>query len=265
MRGRAGPRAAGGEAVDLGLQDKLVIVTGAAQGIGEALARGFAAEGCRLALMDYEPAALRRVAASVRDGGCEVREYVCDVREMSQVRSTADRIATDLGTPDVLVNNAAWTATVPFLDVTEEEFDRTLDTGLKGLFFLSQSVARQMARRRQGVILHLGSQLGVAAFAGRSAYGAMKGGVHHLTRVMALELGPHGIRVNAVAPCITETATRRNLLDDPNYVAWVKTMLPIGRWAQPGDVVGPALFLASDHAAMITGHILLVDGGWTIH
>lgn len=257
--------AAGGEKVDLGLRGRLAIVTGAAQGIGEALAHGFAAEGCRLALLDCEPAGLQRVAAALREEGREAAEYLCDLRDVSQVRSAAARIQAELGTPDILVNNAAWTATVPFLDVTEDEFDRTLDTGLKGLFFLSQAVARQMAGRRSGVIIHLGSQLGVAAFAGRSAYGAMKGGVHHLTRVMALELGPLGIRVNAVAPCITETATRRNLLDNPDYAAWVKTMLPVGRWAQPGDVVGPTLFLASDHAAMVTGHVMMVDGGWTIH
>lgn len=249
----------------LGLEGRLAIVTGAAQGIGEALAHGFAGEGCRLALVDYEAAGLEQVAEAIRRKGGDVRHYTCDLRDVSQVARTVAQITSDLGVPDILVNNAAWTATVPFLEVTEEQWNRTLDTGLKGLFFLSQAVARQMAPRGAGVILHMGSQLGVAAFAGRSAYGAMKGGVHHLTRVMALELGPHGIRVNAVAPCITETPTRRNLLDDPNYVAWVKTMLPIGRWAQPGDVVGPTLFLASDHAAMITGHVQMVDGGWTIH
>lgn len=249
----------------LGLEGRLAVVTGAAQGIGEAIAHGFAGEGCRVALLDYEPEGLERVAEAIRREGAEVRPYTCDLREVAQVSRVVKDITREMGVPDILVNNAAWTATVPFLEVTEEQWERTLDTGLKGMFFLSQAVARLMAPRKSGVILHLGSQLGVAAFAGRSVYGAMKGGVHQLTRVMALELGPHGIRVNAVAPCITETATRRNLLDDPNYVAWVKTMLPIGRWAQPHDVVGPTLFLASDHAAMITGHVQLVDGGWTIH
>ena len=251
--------------LSFGLTGRLVVVTGAAQGIGEALAHGFAHEGCRLALLDYEEQALERVAAAIRSEGGEVRSYTCDLREVAQVTRVAEQIMQDMGVPDILVNNAAWTATVPFLEVTEEQWDRTLDTSLKGMFFLSQAVARRMAERGSGTIIHMGSQLGVAAFAGRSAYGAMKGGVHQLTRVMALELGKLGIRVNSVAPCITETATRRNLLDDPGYVAWVKTMLPIGRWAQPGDIVGPALFLASDHAAMITGHVLMVDGGWTIH
>lgn len=254
-----------GEAVDLGLEGKLAVVTGAAQGIGEALAHGFADEGCRLALVDYAREGLTGVAAAIRAEGTDVWEYPCDLRDVKEVQATAEHIAAECGIPDVLVNNAAWTATVPFLEVTEEEWDRTLDTGLKGLFFLSQSIARLMAPQGRGVIINLGSQLGVAAFSGRSVYGAMKGGVHHLTRVMALELGPLGIRVNAVAPCVTETATRRNLLDNPDYVGWVKTMLPIGRWAQPRDVVGPTLFLASNHAAMITGHVLLVDGGWTVH
>ncbi len=250
---------------DLGLGGRLVLVTGAAQGIGEALAQGFAREGCKTALLDCAAEPLERVAASIREEGGEAQSFICDLQDVRAIQRTVHHVVSQMGTPDVLVNNAAWTATVPFLDVTEEQWDRTLDTGLKGLFFLSQAVARRMAERRSGVIIHLGSQLGVAAFAGRSVYGAAKGGVHHLTRCMALELGAHGIRVNAVAPCITETATRRNLLGDPNYVAWVKTMLPVGRWAQPGDVVGPALFLASDLAAMITGHVLMVDGGWTIH
>lgn len=251
--------------MDLGLSGRPAVITGAGQGIGEALALGFAGEGCPVALIDCVADGMNRVAEQIRQAGGSARTYRCDLRDVAAVQATTARIRAEMGIPAILVNNAAWTATTPFLEVTEAVWDQTLDTGLKGLFFLSQAVAWQMAEQRRGVIIHLGSQLGVAAFAGRSAYGAMKGGVHQVTRCMALELAPHGIRVNAVAPCITETATRRDLLENPDYVAWVRTMLPIGRWAQPGDVVGPVLFTASDHAAMITGHVLLVDGGWSIH
>jgi len=252
--------------MELGLANKVVVVTGAAIGIGAEIAAAFAAEQSRVALVDHDESGLERVAENLTATGAEVRPYLCDIRDVAAVRDVAARIESELGVPAVLVNNAAWTATVPFLEATEEQFERTLDTCLKGLFFLSQSIARQMvAAASPGSIVHLGSQLGVAAFRGRSVYGAAKGGVHQLTRVMALELGSHGIRVNAVAPCITETATRRNLLDDPEYVEFAMSKLVLGRWAQPGDIVGPVLFVASEKARMMTGHVLMVDGGWTIH
>ena len=150
--------------------------------------------------------------------------------------------------------------------MTEEEWDRTIDTSLKGLFFTCQSVARFMLPHKRGKIINLGSTFGVVGFGDRSVYAAAKAGVHQLTRVLALEWAPHQINVNAIAPCITQTTSRQNLFDRPGYKEWVTSkMLPIGRWNQPEDLVGALLFLSSSLSDMVVGHVLMVDGGWTIH
>ena len=170
------------------------------------------------------------------------------------------------GKIDILINNAAWTATVEALDVTEAEWDQTLDTCLKAVFFVSQAVARIMILQGGGRIVNVGSTFGQVTFTGRSVYAAAKAGVHHLTRALAKEWASKGIHVNAVAPCVTETPTRRELFERPGYKAWATgQMLPIGRWAQPKDLIGATLFLCSYLSDMVVGHVLMVDGGWTIH
>ena len=249
-----------------GLKDQIAIVTGASQGIGRTLAVALAQAGANVALVSRTRSDLEAVAKEIKAAGCKALVVPCDLQDVSQIRKLVDKVHTTFGKIDILVNNAAWTATVEALAATEEEWDQTLNTSLKAVFFACQAVAKIMIQQGRGKIVNIGSTLGRTAFAGRSVYGAAKAGVHHLTRVLALEWSARGINVNAVAPCITETPTRRELFERPGYKEWATgQMLPVGRWAQPEDLIGATLFFCSSLSDMVVGHVLMVDGGWTIH
>jgi NAD(P)-dependent dehydrogenase (short-subunit alcohol dehydrogenase family) len=249
-----------------GLEDQIAIVTGASQGIGRTLAIALAQAGADVALVSRTRSDLEAVAREIEAAGRQALVMPADIQDVSQIRKRVDEIHAAFGKIDILINNAAWTATVEALDATEEQWDQTLDTSLKAIFFASQAAARIMIQQGRGKIVNIGSTLGRTAFAKRSVYGAAKAGVHQLTRVLALEWAAKGINVNAVAPCITETPTRRELFERPGYKEWATgQMLPIGRWAQPEDLIGATLFLCSSLSDMVVGHVLMVDGGWTIH
>jgi 2-deoxy-D-gluconate 3-dehydrogenase len=249
-----------------GLEDKVAIVTGASQGIGRTLANALAQAGADVALVSRTRSDLEVVAKEIEAAGRKALVVPADIQDVSQIRKLVDTVHTTFGKIDILINNAAWTATVEALEATEEQWDQTLDTSLKAVFFTCQAVAKIMTQQGHGKIVNIGSTLGRTAFARRSVYGAAKAGVHQLTRVLALEWAAKGINVNAVAPCITETPTRRELFERPGYKEWATgQMLPIGRWAQPEDLIGATLFLSSSLSDMVVGHVLMVDGGWTIH
>ena len=249
-----------------GLEDQAAIVTGASQGIGQTLAIALAQAGANVALVSRTRSDLEAVAQKVEAAGRKALVMPTDIQDVSQIRKMIDEAHQTFGKLDILINNAAWTATVEALEATEEEWDQTLDTSLKAVFFASQAAAKIMIKQGRGKIINIGSTLGRTAFARRSVYGAAKAGVHHLTRVLALEWASKGVSVNSVAPCITETPTRRELFERQGYKEWATgQMLPIGRWAQPEDLIGATLFLCSSLSDMVVGHVLMVDGGWTIH
>ena len=249
-----------------GLQDRVAIVTGASQGIGKALADGLAQAGAHVALVSRTREKLEEAAQEILAQGRQALVAPADLRSVDAIRAMVRHVHEHFGRIDILINNAAWTDTRPALEVSEDEWDRTMETSLKSVFFASQAVAPIMIEQGKGSIVNIGSTLGVVAFAGRPVYGAAKAGVHQLTRCLAYEWAEKGIRVNSMAPCVTETPTRQNLFSNPEYREWVtREMFPIRRWAQPEDLVGATLFLCSDMAAMMVGHVMLVDGGWTIH
>jgi 2-dehydro-3-deoxy-D-gluconate 5-dehydrogenase len=252
-----------------GLQDKIAVVTGASQGIGRAIALGLAQAGAHLVLAKYPDTRqdqIKEVQAEIEALGRKVIIVQTDVADVGQVRALMDKAKSTFGCIDILVNNAGWTGTTPALDVTEEEYDRTMAASLKSVFFASQAAARVMIPQGGGRIVNIGSNFGEIAFKSRSVYAAAKAGVHHLSRALSLEWAKDGVRVNAVAPCITETDSRKNILERPGYKEWAtKEMIPRGRWNQPEDLVGAVLFLSSDLSDMVVGHVLMVDGGWTIH
>jgi len=248
-----------------GIEDQVAIVSGASEGIGRTLAVALAEAGAHVALASRTQTTLDQVASEVEALGRQALVVPTDLTDVAQIRALVAKVHARFGKIDILINNAAWTATVEALQVTEEQWDRTLDTSLKAQFFLAQAVAQIMIKQGYGKIVNLGSNLAEVAFRGRSVYSAAKAGVHHLTRALANEWAPRGIHVNCVAPCITETPTRRELFERPGYKDWALEQLPIGRWAQPADLIGATLFLCSSLSDMVVGHILMVDGGWTIH
>jgi NAD(P)-dependent dehydrogenase (short-subunit alcohol dehydrogenase family) len=252
-----------------GLKDKIAIVTGASQGIGKSIALGLARAGAHLVLAKHPDGNMERISqvqSEIADLGRDAIVVPTDISYPAQLEALMKTAVEKFGKIHILVNNAGWTGTTPALNVTEEEYDKTMAASLKSVFFACQAAARIMIPQGGGRIVNIGSNFGVVGFKQRSVYAAAKAGVHHLSRVLSLEWAHDGVVVNVVAPCITETESRKNILERPGYKAWAtETMIPRGRWNQPEDLVGSVLFLASDLADMVVGHVLMVDGGWTIH
>jgi 2-dehydro-3-deoxy-D-gluconate 5-dehydrogenase len=251
------------------LTDQIALVTGASQGIGRAIALGLATAGTHVVLAKHPSGRqdeIRQVQAEIEALGRRAVIVMADVARVDDVQRMVDTAKAEFGRLDILVNNAGWTGTTPAIDVTEEEFDRTVAASFKSVFFACQAAARVMIPQGRGRIINIGSNFGVVAFQGRSVYAGVKAGVHHLSRALSLEWARQGVTVNVVAPCITETDSRKVILERPGYKEWATgQMLPAGRWNQPEDLVGAVLFLASPLADMVVGHVLMVDGGWCIH
>jgi NAD(P)-dependent dehydrogenase (short-subunit alcohol dehydrogenase family) len=252
------------------LKDKVAIVTGPSQGIGRAIAIGLAQAGAHLVLAehpDYHREALSQLKSEIEGLGRKTLLVHTDVGDVAQIRAMIDKAKETFGHIDILVNNASWTCTGPALDATEEEYDGTVDTTIKSVFFACQAAAKIMIPQGGGRIINIGSNFAISAFRTRAIYAGAKAAVHQLSRALSLEWANQGVVVNVVAPCITETPSRKPILDKPGYKEWVTTdKLPSGRWNQPEDLVGAVLFLASPQlSAQVVGHVLMVDGGWTIH
>jgi len=252
------------------LKDKIAIVTGPSQGIGRAVALGLAQAGAHLVLAEHptmNQEALKEVKNEIEKMGRKVLIAPTDIASVAQIRAMVDKAKETFGRIDILVNNASWTCTGPAIDATEEDYDGTVDTNVKNVFFACQAAAKVMIPQGGGRIINIGSNFAISAFRTRAIYAAAKAAVHQLSRALSLEWAKDGVVVNVVAPCITETPSRKPILDKPGYKEWVTTdKLASGRWNQPEDLVGAVLFLASPQlSAQVVGHILMVDGGWTIH
>ena len=243
--------------ISFGLAGRVCIVTGGAQGIGEACIRRFARENAKVVIADIHDAKGAALAAELNS------LYVhCDVGDKAQVDALVAQTIAAYGGIDVLVNNAGIFKAADFLEVTEADFDAVLRINLKGSFLMGQAVAREMARSGKGSIINMSSVNGVLAIPSIASYNVSKGGINQLTRVMALALVDKGIRVNAVAPgtIATELAAKAVLTSD-EAKAKIMSRTPMKRLGQPSEIADTVAFLASDAASYITGEIVVVDGG----
>ncbi len=248
------------------LEGMVGIVTGAARGIGRAYAEGYVAEGARVVIADIEAAGAEEVAAAIVAGGGDAIGLGVDMADVTSVRQMVDAAAEWGGTVDILLNNAGIGIAKPLLDTTEEDWDRQLDVNLKGMFFAIQAVVPRMLATGRGKIINIASTSGfVSSTTPEVAYDVSKGGVRQLTVAVAAELASSGINVNGIAPGTIETDLTRLVLNTPEKRARAEAKIPLGRVGRPTDLVGAAIFLASRESDYVTGHTLVVDGGWLLY
>jgi NAD(P)-dependent dehydrogenase (short-subunit alcohol dehydrogenase family) len=242
---------------------QVVLVSGGSRGIGRAIAAGFAQRGAKVVITGREQATLRDTASLVGTPDNPVTPVVCDVADVGSIRAAIERIVADFGRIDTLVNVAGVNRRKPALDVSEDDYDFILDINLKGAFFMAQAVGAQMVSQGSGSQIHVASLNSDRPLKNVLPYAVSKAGLGHMTRSLAVEWGPRGVRVNALAPGFILTDLTRKLWSDDTMQAWGMANTPQRRLGQPEDMVGTALFLASPASAFMTGQILYVDGGFT--
>ena len=248
------------------LDDRIVLVTGAGRGIGRGIAESVAREGAHVAV-NYAQGkkTAEQVAESIRGLGRNAIAVQADVSDRQQVEAMVATVSEQLGPIDVLVNNAGIESIVPFLELDDAEWERVTATNLKGPWLVGQIVARDMVvRGKGGAIVNIGSIQAGMVFPGRTHYAPTKRGIEALTTNMAVELAPHGIRVNCLHPGLFDTDMTRWVMDDPDILPQVLKGIPLGRAAQPNEMGPAVVFMASDDASYVTGQSLYVDGGMLV-
>ena len=246
------------------LSGKIALVTGAYRGLGFAIAQGLARAGATVVLNGRRPDELAAAAKTLTDAGHRATTSVFDVTDGAAVRSALGAIIALHGQLDILVNNAGIQRRNRLVDFTQQDWDDIIATNLTAPFLVSQAALPGMIARRSGKIIHIASLMSELARPTVVPYTAAKGGVRQLTRGMAVELAPHNIQVNAIAPGYFATEMNRALIDNAEFNAWVCKRTPAGRWGQPEEIAGLAVVLASAAADYMTGQMLVMDGGMSV-
>jgi NAD(P)-dependent dehydrogenase (short-subunit alcohol dehydrogenase family) len=242
------------------LQGRVAVVTGATRGIGRDIAIAMAQAGARVVVTGRTQSDIDDVVGSI---GADAFGAVIDVTDVTQIDEAMNDIRDRAGSIDILVNNAGLGANHRAEDITEADWDSMMDVNLKGLFFCCRAAGRIMLEQGRGRIINMSSQAGVVGIRNHAVYSATKGGVNMLTKVLALEWSSRGVNVNAVAPTFVRTPGTAARLDDSDTAADIVARIPIGRVGSTTDVAGAVIYLASPASSLVTGHTLLVDGGWT--
>lgn len=247
------------------LSGRVALVTGAARGLGRSISIALARAGADVALGLRDVRTGTSLAAEIESLGRRCLPLQMDVTRLEEIGSAVENAVSRFGKLDILVNNAGVAPSNPAEAYREDDFDATIAVNLKGTFFASQAAGRIMIRQKGGTIINLGSQAGIVALPTESIYCMTKAGISHLTRCLAVEWGKYNITVNAIAPTFIRTPGTEGALADPEFLADVESRIAaLHRIGEPEDVTGAVVFLASPAAALITGHTLVIDGGWTV-
>lgn len=244
-----------------GLNGRVAMVTGASRGLGKAMAIGLAEAGAKVAVTDV--LGTNETVTEIRRRGKEAIGMKVDVSKKREAGRMVGEVVKKWGRLDILVNNAGIFRTAPAEKITEEEWEKVMAVNLKGQFLCAQEAGRQMSKQKSGRIINIASIAGQFGFANSAAYNASKAGIILLTKTLAVEWGKYGIRVNAICPGVFATAMTSDFLKDKSFKEMVKKRVPLGREGKAEELAGAVIFLASEASSYITGHALVVDGGWT--
>ncbi len=243
------------------LSGRTALITGSSRGLGRVMARGLARAGARVVLNGRNPDALDGAVEAFRSQDLQADGAAFDVTDKASIDAAVDRIETDIAPVDILVNNAGIQDRGPAEELSEEAWRRVIDTNLTSVFLLSQAVGRRMIGRGRGKIICTCSLMSEITRPSISNYSAAKGGVKMLVRALCVEWAKHGVQVNGIGPGYFLTDLTRPLHDDPTFNAWITGRTPAGRWGDPEELVGAAIYLASAASDFVNGQILYVDGG----
>ena len=245
------------------LSDRVALITGGASGLGRAIGLGFARFGADVAVVDLSPDRAGSAADEIRRLGRRAEALTADVTDWQQVEAMVVRARELFGRIDVCVNSAGGNIRGPILEMSPEQWQWVLGLNLTGTWHCARAVGAVMVEQRRGKMINLASIYGHVAIETNSAYAATKGGVVQLTRALAVEWAPHNVQVNCLAPTYVKTPLTTPLQENPERMQQLNDRSPIHRFGEPWELIGPAVFLASDASGLVTGHSLLVDGGWT--
>lgn len=249
---------------NIDLTGKIALVTGGSAGIGLSVAESLCQAGASVAIVGRRKDALEDAKRHIakRYPNAEIFAVSADASKVEDIRKMVNQVIQRFGRIDILVNNAGTNVLNEAFDVTEAEWDRIMNVNVKGLFFCCQEVGKHMAKQGGGKVINMASQMGLVGLYKRAAYCTSKGGVVQLTKVLGIEWAPYNIQVNAIAPTFVKTPLTRPMLENKEFYEEVIRRIPMGKLAQPEDVAGAVLYLASDLSNFVTGHTLPVDGGW---
>ncbi|MFP4354821.1 MAG: SDR family oxidoreductase [Phycisphaerae bacterium] len=243
------------------LQGRVALVTGSGGGLGFAIARGLAQAGAKIVLNGRNVEKLRGAVTALSGQGLQASGYDFDITHPESIEQSIERIEVEVGPIEILVNNAGLQRRGPLEQISQEDWQAVIETNLSGAFYVGQAVARRMIPRKRGKIINICSLMSEVGRPTIGPYTASKGGLRNLTRAMALEWGAHNIQCNGIGPGYFVTEMTQKLKNDPQFDAWITGRTPQGRWGNVEELIGPAVFLASDASSYVNGQLLFVDGG----